>query len=152
MVLGDDDWMIDVTIRWIQQERVDYELWLAKWSNLTDEAGPERWKTPPLGTIKLNTDGAYSQSNDRMGMGGVVRDTTRSWIAGFMAGSLGGDPLLAEVRALTMGLNLLWDANIRCAMCEVDCLELVQTLQGGRFHFHELASELGALNDLIQRT
>lgn len=150
-VLGDNDWTVDVVVRWILQERKEYEMWLGNGTGL--EAGTEvvRWKLPPSGYCKLNTDGAYSHSKQRMGCGGLVRDTGGAWVKGFMAGSGGGDPLMAEILALKMGLTLLWDNGIRSALCEVDCKEIVDTLHGDHYHFHQLATEFGEIKTLMNQ-
>lgn len=112
---------------------------------------PGWWKAPPLGSFKLNTDGAYSPSKSLMGMGGAIRDASGAWVRGFMASCSGGDPLKAELTALQSGLILLWEMNIRDAICEVDCLEIVDVLRDSRIDFHELASDFREIHLLLQR-
>lgn len=48
MVLGDNNWTIEVAIRWIYQECREYDLWLGQGGDI-DDPGPVRWKLPPTG-------------------------------------------------------------------------------------------------------
>ncbi|XP_028762437.1 uncharacterized protein LOC114720884 [Neltuma alba] len=41
------------------------------------------WQPPSSGWVKLNGDGAMSSVSMRAGYGGVLRDSTGCWIAGF---------------------------------------------------------------------
>lgn len=141
-MLGENDWTVDLVVRWILQEHKEYELWLGKGTCLEEATRLVRWQLPPTGLSKLNTDAAYSHSQKRMGFGGLVRDVRGTWVTGFMVGSVDGDPLMAEILALKMGLNLLSDCGIRSAVCEVDCKEIAHTLYGDQFHFHQLATEI----------
>lgn len=84
-------------------------------------------------------------------MGGLIRVASSDWVASFMAGSSEGDPLTAEVSTLKIDLNIFWDSDIRSAICEVGCLEIVEALQDNMFHFHELASKVCVIRSLLQR-
>lgn len=151
-VLGDNDWTMVSTVNWIITEHRDYDLLLTRGLSLSmvDDA-PLRWAPPVSGEYKMNSDGAFKHDDDRMGMGGIVRDAHGAWISGFYAGSLGGDALRAEIAALKHGLTLLWNANVRRATCEVDCLDIVEALENDRYQFHALASELLDIRLLLDR-
>ncbi|XP_057433952.1 uncharacterized protein LOC130726665 [Lotus japonicus] len=84
-------------------------------------------------------------------MGGLVRDSTGTWVQGYYAGTIGGDPLKAEIEALKLGLIMLWDANLRSVICEVDCLEIVQTLVSNNYQLHTHASHLLHLKLILDR-
>lgn len=71
-------------MRWIRQECRDYENYLGTGSD-GDVAGPGRWSAPPPGKFKLNTDGSFSSTLDRTGMGGLIRDASGNWVVGFFA-------------------------------------------------------------------
>lgn len=79
----------------------------------------------------------------------VVTGLRVLWLVVFGGG--GGDPLMAEITTLKIGLNLLWDRRIRSAVCEVDCKEIADTLHGDQFHFHQLANEFGEIRRLLER-
>lgn len=42
-----------------------------------------KWKPPPKGYFKLNTDGELKQSNTSAGFEGVFRDTNGDWVMGY---------------------------------------------------------------------
>lgn len=51
----------------------------------------------------------------------------------------------AEILTLRSGPFFMWELNLREAICEVDCLKIVNTLRDDRFQYHELASEIWSL-------
>lgn len=59
--------------------------------------------------------------------------------------------MTAEILALKLGLQLLWDRNMRRLYCEFDCSGLVKVLGGGNL-FHVLASDLQDLHLLLCRS
>lgn len=66
-VLGENDWNVDIALRWIRQEAFDYDKFLASGlRSLSDGASPTLWKASTLGVCKLNTDGAFSSDRHRM--------------------------------------------------------------------------------------
>ncbi|XP_057443013.1 uncharacterized protein LOC130734560 [Lotus japonicus] len=102
-------------------------------------------------TVKLNTNGSFHEDRRRMGYGGVVRKSSGNWVTRFLAGASGGDALMAELLALRYGLQLVWESGMRVVMCEIDCLEIIDTLQGDRIDFHELAAEFVEVRSLLQQ-
>lgn len=87
-----------------------------------------KWRPPPDGFLKLDVDGSYSQEHEVMGGGGVLRDHSGTWIAGFMSRKDAGTPFLAETWALLNGLVFAWDRGVRQVDCTSDNKELVQLL------------------------
>ncbi|KAF7837231.1 uncharacterized protein G2W53_005713 [Senna tora] len=61
-----------------------------------------RWKPPPEGWLKLNTDG--SSSNDLFSVAGVIRDSVGNWIYGFSEFVGRGNSLKAEIWAICRGI------------------------------------------------
>ena len=65
-----------------------------------------QWRPPDPSWIKLNVDGAYLQSVQKAGGGGVIRDLDGEILAAFAADLKGNSVMEAEVLALLMGLVL----------------------------------------------
>jgi hypothetical protein len=55
------------------------------------------WKRPPESWIKLNCDGAYKESVDLVGCGGLLRDSDGRWIQGYTQKIGACDALHAEM-------------------------------------------------------
>jgi hypothetical protein len=65
----------------------------------------ERWKTPPRGFLKVNTDGAYSASDATGASGVVIRSDDSSFIrASVRRLNLVTSALIAEVEAFRDGV------------------------------------------------
>ena len=60
---------------------------------------------PPEGTLELNIDGRFLEDFGCLGVGGVVGNHDGDWIAGFSHYEVGSDVLLAELRAIQIGLD-----------------------------------------------
>lgn len=97
---------------------------------------------PPMGYVSLTVDDAYSHTQNRMGMGGVVQDSRGTWQFGLYAGLQRGDPFLAELHAVRTSLQLLWRKDIKKAHCEYNCLEVVASIRKEGFHFQVLLVSL----------
>lgn len=59
-----------------------------------------RWKRPPIGWKKLNTDGSQLGNNGRAGCGGVVRVEHGRWISGFTKHISSASSFVAEMWGL----------------------------------------------------
>ncbi|XP_057418984.1 uncharacterized protein LOC130713213 [Lotus japonicus] len=151
-LLGDNSWSAMSTVQRILHDHHEHITYLSSdLLSLTGSVAVARWSVPPAGRLKLNTDGAFDHVGTRSGMGGLVRDASGYWVCGFYAGATSANPLLAEIEALKLGLNMLWDANLRCVDCEVDCLDIVQALANNTYQFHVQASNLLELKLLLDR-
>ena len=111
-----------------------------------------RWTAPPVGSWKLNCDGASCPRDDAFGCGAVIRDWTGSMVA-TMGQRLQSyaSPLVAELHALrdglqlgffffNYGLQLVVECRLAPVEVESDCLE---ALQLGNGVDECLAAELG---------
>ncbi|XP_057426533.1 F-box/FBD/LRR-repeat protein At4g26340-like [Lotus japonicus] len=96
----------------------DDSVWMAK-----------RWILPPAGTVNLCSDGSFNPVSNQMGSGGVIRDSQGVWLCGFHSFEEGGNALLAEAKALKIGLQLTWDRGFRSVECNMDCRTLVSALE-----------------------
>lgn len=143
MVIGENCWTVHYACEEIRHDLVDHGRWLGcEALRVQVMRANARWKPPPSGCVSLMGDGAYSSVQQRMSMGGLVRDLTGSWLGGFFAGAADGDPLYAEMQVLLLGLKFLWRNNWRKVICGVDCLKLVSTMGKGRYDFHQYGSVL----------
>lgn len=113
----------------------------------------KHWSPPPLGWMKLNTDGSFRKDNRSMGGGGLILDSTSQWHGGFTWHGRGGDAFLAEAKALHEGLQYAWNQGHRMVICEVDCKELFSVLSSSsdwQVHVHALI--LGAIREMLSRS
>lgn len=69
-------------------------------------------------------------------MGRLIPDNSRTWTHSFYAGYAGGDVVHVVIGALKDGLNLLWSMDIRKAVCEMVCLEFIESLDKDKCKFH----------------
>ncbi|XP_039688729.1 uncharacterized protein [Medicago truncatula] len=105
------------------------------------------WILHPEGTLKINIDDSFLED---WIAGGGVRNHDGDWIAGFSHYEAGGDALLAELRAIRIGLdfcNLKGYVNI---ICESDCLKAVDLIIDGRDHtLHTYATDILHIRDVL---
>lgn len=143
---------MDFVLKWILGEEHDYlNLLGAAVRTSHDEYCDVRWHPPPDGFSFHSVDGAFSHTQSCMGMGGVVRGSDGIWKFGFYVGALGGDPMLAEIRVMKMGLQLTWNKGIQKLYCESDCLELVKALHRRNCSHHVFATEIQDIHLLLCR-
>uniref|UniRef100_A0A2N9FM91 RNase H type-1 domain-containing protein n=1 Tax=Fagus sylvatica TaxID=28930 RepID=A0A2N9FM91_FAGSY len=86
---------------------------------------PVKWHAPPLGWAKLNTDGSSLGNPGLAGGGGVIRDSSGSWLGGFSRYLGHTTSVQAELRALKDGLILAIDLVIPYLIVEMDSLVAV---------------------------
>jgi ribonuclease HI len=86
---------------------------------------PVKWHAPPLGWAKLNTDGSSLGNPGLAGGGGVIRDSSGSWLGGFSRYLGHTTSVQAELRALKDGLILASDLVIPYLIVEMDSLVAV---------------------------
>ena len=79
-----------------------------------------RWERPPLGWMKLNTDGSWLGGAERAGCGGIVRDDQGEWVAGFSRHIGSTNSFTAEMWGLREGLILCCNLNIESLVVELD--------------------------------
>jgi hypothetical protein len=89
---------------------------------------------PPEGTLKLNIDGSFLEDFGCLDVGGVVCNHDRYWIVGFSHYEAGGGALLAELRAIQIGLDFCCKKGYVNIICESDCLETIDLIIVGRDH------------------
>ncbi|KAK4257313.1 hypothetical protein QN277_006916 [Acacia crassicarpa] len=86
------------------------------------------WQPPMQDWIKVNVDGAVSLNRSSARCGGVLRDSTGSWVTGFSSYLGICEPQEAEEWALLKGLQLAWNLGLRRVLAETDCKNLYDLL------------------------
>ncbi|CAL1409286.1 unnamed protein product [Linum trigynum] len=87
------------------------------------------WKPPPVGWLKLNTDGAAQGHGGEIGAGGVIRNSNGDWIKGFVCRIGAGSVIMAELWGILRGINLARRMGIEFLIIESDsrlALDLIQ--------------------------
>ncbi|XP_031279206.1 uncharacterized protein LOC116137673 [Pistacia vera] len=116
---------------------------LKKWSGFYKPMTWHSWQKPPLGCIKLNTDGSVDREN--AGFGGLLRDYRGQPICAFVTKAQFDDVFLVELSAVWRGLVLASCLGIRVIWVESDSESVVETINGLR-SFNTKASSW--LNDI----
>ena len=83
------------------------------------------WEKPPLGWLKLNTDGSALGNPGKAEGGGLIRDHQGNWIRGFARAHGYSTSSLAELWALRDGLEIAKDLGINNLIVEMDTLSIV---------------------------
>jgi hypothetical protein len=92
------------------------------------------WTRPPGDTVKINTDGTAKGKPGTASAGGVLRNGSGSWVAGF-AHNLGiTTSLSAELWAIYQGLRLAKDLGYDDVILEVDSQIAYRALTHGTSH------------------
>ena len=84
---------------------------------------PERWTPPPLGSVKLNTDGSWLEEESTGGAGMILRDCTGAIIFAscrFIPRCASG--LEAEIAAIMEGVSIALDRSTDRLLIETDCM------------------------------
>ncbi|KAM0832941.1 hypothetical protein ACQ4PT_064580 [Festuca glaucescens] len=88
------------------------------------------WSAPPVGWIKLNTDGSFKAVNKEAGAGVVARDAQGVVLFAACAPLPSCDNAEeAEARAVMLGINLLSRHAPAKVLIELDCQATVAALQ-----------------------
>lgn len=87
-------------------------------------------------TIAVNCDGSSLGVPARSGFGGCIRNSSGSWLAGFMGFGAQGSVLRMELLAIFHGLELAWNLEHRQVECFSDSLLAVNLIQTPPSHFH----------------
>lgn len=114
------------------------------------------WSPPPVHILKLKFDGCSLGNPSPSGIGGLIRDFTCTCLQAF-SGPIGiGDVILAEIRAIVVGLKMAHSLGFHHLIVEGDFshghwLDEVWDLGSWRpiHHINEAPSLAFALNSLF---
>ncbi|KAF3956414.1 hypothetical protein CMV_018453 [Castanea mollissima] len=102
-------------------QRVKEFYCAANWKAPTQSVHkPIRWEKPPMGWIKLNTDGSLSGDLGLAGGGGVFRNEEGEWILGYSRHIGITSGFMAELWAIQDGLLLCVERNFQAVEIEMD--------------------------------
>ncbi|XP_061999427.1 uncharacterized protein LOC133716785 [Rosa rugosa] len=83
-----------------------------------------KWKLAENGQWKLNVDGSYLPNCVKSGVGGILRDNTGQFKAGFAIPVLNmASPKQVELQAIKQGLQLLQTLQVGNTIVETDYLQ-----------------------------
>lgn len=83
---------------------------------------------PQTNYFKLNIDGAYKKCSIKSGMEGLIRDSTKKWVVGFMSSSEACCVLHSELLALHRGLEVALPHNYVLLQIELDSIDIFYAL------------------------
>lgn len=89
------------------------------------------WLPPPLGFVKLNTDGCCFSSEgswNRGGAGAILRDERGQWISATSHRLPGITSAAAELWPVFDGLNMSWDLNFKNVILKSDATWIVHLM------------------------
>ncbi|CAL1397034.1 unnamed protein product [Linum trigynum] len=107
------------------------------------------WTPPIHGWVALNVDGASNGNPGAAGAGGVLRDGTGNWIAGFLANFGTATAILAELWAVFHGLDMAWKKGYRAVRLESDSQLAIQLINNRSDPVHPHATLLSAIRRKI---
>ncbi|KAK8540064.1 hypothetical protein V6N12_046357 [Hibiscus sabdariffa] len=86
------------------------------------------WNAPPHGWVKLNVDASMSTFDQKVDVGGVLRDEFGLWILGFARFVGRCDVVIADLWAIHDGLLQAWVSGFSRVKLESDCLEAIRII------------------------
>ncbi|XP_019226749.1 PREDICTED: uncharacterized protein LOC109208156 [Nicotiana attenuata] len=100
-----------------------------------------KWHPPPLGKIKLNTDGAAKTNTSKNGIGGVFLNTMGQCLLGFMGKCSTCNSTYMELNALLQGLQLAWLHQLIPLEVNRDSTEVISMLSNENMHYSSTLME-----------
>ncbi|XP_071924941.1 uncharacterized protein [Coffea arabica] len=100
-----------------------------QWDGLKELREGEKWRPPTIGTIKINSDAAFSQNMERIGIGVVTRNAEGELMKAWARAELKhSEPQVEEAVAIRMGMQMAWEANWKAVEFQSDCKEVVDMI------------------------
>ncbi|KAL0006019.1 hypothetical protein SO802_013580 [Lithocarpus litseifolius] len=109
------------------------------------------WEKPPLGWMKLNSDGSALGNPGKAGGGGLIRDHQGNWVRGYARAHGNSNSSLAELWALCDGLEIAKDLGLDKLIVEMDALSIVLLMNNDKANLlmEPLLSDCRKLLDAI---
>ncbi|KAF7820665.1 ribonuclease H [Senna tora] len=88
-----------------------------------------KWKAPAPAIFKINVDGSSRGNPGKSGVGGLIRDSNGTMMAGFSVSIGFSDILYAELFAIKYGLELAWKKGCKKVIRESDSRDALQSVE-----------------------
>lgn len=98
---------------------------------ISTEIDCDRWNPPPLGCWKLNCDGSAQQSGRAAGCGGIMRDSSGSFVFAFSHRLEACTSIEAKLWGIYHGLSIAWSRGHKRIELESDSSVAIDLLFGG---------------------
>jgi ribonuclease HI len=86
------------------------------------------WKPPPVGWVRLNTDGSCKEGN-RAGCGGLVRGSEGEWLGGFPKFVGSCSACIAELWGVLEGLRCIWNLGFHWVELHIDSQVVINMIK-----------------------
>ena len=83
------------------------------------------WEKPPMGWMKLNSNGSALGNPGKAGEGGLIHDHQGNWVRGYARALGNTSSSIAELWALRDGLDIVKELGIDNQIVEMDTLSIV---------------------------
>jgi ribonuclease HI len=108
------------------------------------------WSRRPVGTVKLNIDGAYTDQTGVVGAGMVLRrDDGSIMFSACRALRFCSSALESELSACFEGVSKALEGSAESIIIETDCLELIHLIKAGSRDSSSLGHLVADLKDLL---
>ncbi|KAL4335934.1 hypothetical protein GQ457_07G000840 [Hibiscus cannabinus] len=104
-------------------------------------SGPLYWGSPPPSWVKINTDGAR-RGDDGYASRGVARDSSGTWMFGFLKFIGVCSVLDAELWGAYLGLYFAWNAGFQQVILQLDNMDALRILKVDYAGTHALSGHL----------
>ncbi|KAF7836853.1 putative disease resistance protein RGA3 [Senna tora] len=92
-----------------------------------------KWEPPPLGWLKINTDGSASESLGLAGCGGIIRDNKGLWMGGFHSFIGSCSSLDAELWGILRGMMLVKKKELKYVILECDSKDAFELIHKAKY-------------------
>ncbi|KAK4733224.1 hypothetical protein R3W88_007485 [Solanum pinnatisectum] len=129
-----------------------FQLLLRNWHKESSNLIPVSWQKPKIGWTKLNFDGSCKCKTGKSSIGGIFRNHEAEFLLGY-AESIGkSNSTIAELAALTRGLELILENGWEEVWLEGDSKSLVEVIVQKRVvRCVEVQKQINCINLLIPK-
>lgn len=110
------------------------------------------WSPPRWGTLKLNTDGSWYESNRKAGFGGIFRNEQGGWELGYFGRMTANSSLQTEIWSIYRGLTIILEKGWANMSIESDSQTAVILFNEGANPNHPQSNILNDGKYLLGRT